>query len=90
MISRVSYKTLFKYAYNEWGMEWAECYKTFIASGALKYEGITETYYYDDLADELDNDIFPPMFREPYATSLRIIRLFMLENGYTKIKFRHY
>jgi hypothetical protein len=89
-VSVISYKTLFKYAYDEWKMEWAECHKTFLSANALEYNGTTETFYEEDSEDELYNECFPPMFREPYSTALKIIHFFMLDNGYNSIKFKHY
>lgn len=90
MIPRISYRKLFEYAHDNYSMEWAECYRTFVKTNILKYEGTTETFYLEDLEMDLQDENFPPMFRTPFATGLHLVELFMLDNGYNEIKFRHY
>jgi hypothetical protein len=81
-----SFKQLFDYAGREYEVLWAECYKIFIKSGVLKYEGTT-TLYYDDILDSLrDNDIWADASSEP----IRIIKSFMDEETITRdIKISH-
>jgi len=87
-VKTVSFKKLFNYAGKEYDILWAECYKVFIKSGLLTYNGTSEAFYLEDL----DSDITD---REEHGgiewnSPLRIIRNFLIEETSTcEAKFKH-
>lgn len=81
-----NFKKLFEYAGKEYEVLWAECYKIFIKSGVLTYEGTT-TFYYDDIVDSLRDDVF---WGSTNSEAIRIIRSFIDEECITRdIKITH-
>jgi len=82
----VSYTKLFEYAGLEYSVLWAECYKLFINSGILTYEGTT-TFYFDDVKDAVSYNIVEVT---ESIKAMRIIYGFMVDECITRdIKIRH-
>jgi hypothetical protein len=86
-VSQIKYTTLFNYAVKVWGLTWSEYHKYFFKFNAIKFNGMTETFYLEDLENEIDDEILPPLWNDSYGKAMNIIRHFMLDNGYNELKF---
>jgi hypothetical protein len=86
-MSKIKYTTLFNYAVKEWRLTWNECHQIFFKTNAIPFNGVSEVFYYDDLADEIDNEALPPLWSEKYGKAMDIIRWYMGNNGCNDIRF---
>jgi hypothetical protein len=86
-MKKIKYTTLFEYAIKEWRMTWNECHQIFFKTNAIDFHGLSDIFYYDDLVDEIDNEVFPPLWSEKYGRAMQIIRRFMENNGCCDVRF---
>jgi hypothetical protein len=87
-VNVVSYRKLFDYACKEYELEWSDCHKIFLSKNILIYEGVSESFWIDDLEMDLKDNTW---YQSEYGRGLRIIYNFILDGCYRDgIKFRHY
>jgi len=89
-VNVVSYRKLFNYAGKEYELEWSDCHRIFLSKNILIYEGVSESFWIDDLEMGFrDGTWYNP--ESDYGKGLSMIYHFILNEYYQDgIKFRHY